>query len=62
MEELDQVLQLFYADLIKKDGQDYEPESLKVMIPALDQNVREKCGYSILKDKDFEQKRLVLNG
>jgi len=61
-EELDQVLQHFYAELIKKDGQEYEPESLKVMIAALDRHVREKCGYSILKGKDFEQSRLVLNG
>lgn len=61
-EELDQVLQHFYAELMKKDGQEYEPESLKVMIAALDRHVREKCGYSILKDKDFEQSRLVLNG
>lgn len=51
-EELDQVLQLFYAE--QKDGQDYEPESLKIMIAALDQHVHEKCGYSILKNKDFE--------
>ncbi len=29
---------------------------------ALDRYVREKCSYSILKDKDFEQSRLVLNG
>jgi len=57
-----QVLQHFYAELIKKDGQEYEPESLKVMIAALDRHVRQKCGYSILKDKDFEQSRLVLNG
>jgi len=61
-EELDQVLQHFYAELIKKDGQEYEPESLKVMIAALDRHVREKCGSSILKGKDFEQSRLVLNG
>ena len=61
-EELDQVLQHFYAELIKKDGQEYEPESLKVTIAALDRHVREKCGYSILKGKDLEQSRLVLNG
>jgi len=50
------------ALLIKKDGQEYEPESMKVMIAALNRHVCEKYGYSILKDKDFEQSRLVLNG
>jgi len=54
MEELDQVLQHFYAELIKRDSQDYEPESLEVMIAALDGHVREKYGYSILRGKDLE--------
>ncbi len=26
-EDLDKVLQRFYAELMKKDGQEYEPES-----------------------------------
>ena len=33
-----------------------------MMIAAIDQYVREKCGYSVLKDKDFEVSRKVLNG
>lgn len=53
-EKLDRVLQQFYAELVKIDGREYEPESLKVMIAAIDRYVREKCGYSVLKDKDFE--------
>ena len=61
-EELDRVLQQFYAEVVKIDGKEYEPESLKVMITAIDQYVREKCGYSVLKDKDFEVSRKVLNG
>ncbi len=40
--------------------QEYEPKSLKVMVAALDWYVSEKCSSSILKDKDFEQSRLVL--
>ena len=61
-EKLDQVLQQFYAELVKIDGKEYEPESLKVMIAAIDRYVREKRGFSILKDKEFEVSRKVLNG
>ena len=32
------------------------------MIAAIDRYVKEKCGYSVLKDKDFELSRKVLNG
>ena len=61
-EELDRALQQFYAELVKIDGKEYEPESLKVMIAAIDRYVREKRGFSVLKDKDFEVSRKVLNG
>ena len=61
-ERLDGVLQRFYAELVKKDGKEYESESLKVMIAAIDRYVKDKCGYSVLKDKDFELSRKVLNG
>ena len=61
--ELDGILQQFYAELIKSDGQVYEPESLKVMQAALDWHLREKgCSYSILKDPEFSNSRKVLNG
>ena len=60
--QLDGVLQQFYADLRKKNGEEYEPESLKVMAASLDRCVKDKCGYSILKDKEFEVSRKVLNG
>ena len=40
-EELDKGLQQFYAELVKNDGTDYEPESLRVMIVCLDRNLRE---------------------
>lgn len=32
------------------------------MLAALDRYVRDNCTYSILKDKDFEGSRKVLNG
>ena len=42
--ELDNTLQNFYADVKKKDGSDYEPESLRTMLAALDRHFREN-GY-----------------
>ena len=61
--ELDGILQQFYAELMKCDGEEYEPESLKVMQAALDRRLREEgCSYSILKDADFSNSRKVLNG
>ena len=61
--KLDGILQQFYADLIKSDGKEYEPKSLKVMQAALDQHLREEgCSYSILKDPEFSNSRKVLNG
>ena len=60
--ELDGVLQKFYAELVKQNGEEYEPESLKVMIASLNRHIKGECGYSILSDKDFELSRKVLNG
>ena len=59
---MDGVLQRFYAELMNKDGKAYEPKSLKVVIAAIDRYVKVKYGYSVLKDKDFELSRKVLNG
>ena len=60
--ELDAILQHFYAELMKTNGEEYEPESLKVMVAALDRYLRENCAFSILKDKEFAKSRKVLNG
>ena len=60
--ELDGILQKFYAELVKQNGQEYEPESLKVMIASLNRHIKGECGFSILIDKDFELSRKVLNG
>ena len=61
--ELNVALQNFYADLKKHDGTDYEPESLRTMLAALDRSFRSNgCKYSIVKDKEFAESREVLNG
>ena len=61
--ELDAVLQHFFAEVKKDDGSDYEPESLRTMLAALDRSFRSSgCKYSIAKDKEFTESRKVLNG
>ena len=61
--ELDQILQHFLAELRKKDGTNYEPDSLRMMLGALDRYFR-NAGYNfwIIKDKKFTECRQVLNG
>jgi len=47
-EQLDKVLERFYASVFKQDGTYYEPGSLKVMQAALDRHLTEKgCSSSI---------------
>ena len=61
--ELDNVLQSFFGEIQKSDGTEYEPESLRVMLSAMDRYLKDKgreC--SILKDKIFNSCRKVLNG
>ena len=61
--ELDAVLQHFYADLKKLDGSDYELESLKTMLVALNRSFCEQGStFQLLKDKEFSESRCVLNG
>ena len=46
-----------------KNGDDYEPDSLRVMIAALDRHLNEK-GYkfSIIRDGEFHSSKQVLEG
>jgi hypothetical protein len=61
--ELDRTLQQFYAEVRNKDGQDYEPDSLRVMIAAIDRYLKEH-GYkhSIIRDREFCTSKQVLEG
>ena len=62
-ERLDGILQLFFAEIRKNDGSNYEPDSLRTMLAALDRHLREKGStFSILKDREFDASRKVLNG
>ena len=61
--ELDKILQRYFAEIRKEDGSEYEPGSLRTMLSSLDRYFKEG-GYkhSIIKDKEFESSRKVLNG
>ena len=53
-EQLDKVLERFYASECKQDGTDYEPGS---------HDLKEKgCSFSIIKDREFFNSRIALAG
>ena len=56
-----QFFAVFSLKFEKKDGQDYEPESLAVMQCSLDRHLK-NCGrnYSILRDREFANSRQQL--
>ena len=54
------MLQQFYVNLVKIDGNEYEPESESAAINQYT-CMKEKHGFSVPKDKDFEVLRKVLN-
>lgn len=61
--ELNRLLVKFYAEVKNKSGDDYEPDSLKVMIAALDRHLKEKFyPLSIVKDREFHSSKQVLEG
>ena len=61
-QDLDELLGKFYAEIKKQDGEDYEPESLKIMQCALDRYLKEN-GYeiSIVRDREFRKSQEILN-
>ena len=62
-EKLNKLLETFYAEVKNKNGDDYEPDSLKVMIAALDRHLNDE-GYkfSIIRDREFHSSKQVLEG
>ena len=61
--EMDNVLSFFFGELRKKNGKDYEPDSLGVMQASIQWYLSEKkCGVNILSDVEFEGSRSVLEG
>ena len=61
--QLNHLLERFYAEVKTKDGRDYEPDSLRVMIAALDRHLKDNdYKYSIIKDRQFASSKQVLEG
>ena len=60
--ELDKLLGKFYAEIKKQDGEDCEPESLRIMQCALERYLKDN-GYeiSILRDREFRKSQDILN-
>ena len=54
------MLEHFYAEVNNKKGEDYEPESLKVMMASLDRHLKNKgCTLSIVRDREFSLSKEV---
>ena len=52
--ELDECLSRFFAEIRKSDGSDYEPDSLRVMLAAVDRHHKQNDSkISIAKDREF---------
>jgi len=61
--ELDECLSRFFAKIRKSDGSDYEPDSLRVMLAALDRHLKQNSSkISIAKDREFVKCRQILEG
>ena len=61
--ELDECLSRFFAEICKSDGSDYEPDSLRVMLAALDRHLKQNDSkISIANDREFVKYRQVLEG
>ena len=56
MQELDRVLQEFHCHVCKQNGDEYEPDSLRTILGALDRHLSGcGCSYSIMKDREFSE-------
>ena len=61
-EELDKVLSKFYAEAKKKDGDNYEPESLKITLSAIERFLKEKnYPLNIVRSREFHSSQEILN-
>ena len=59
--ELDKVLGQFYAEVKKKDGEDYEPECLKIMQSAIERYLKSNnYPVSIVRGREFDNSQKIL--
>ena len=61
-ENLHTILKRFFAKVVKENGDEYEPDCLKMMLACLDRHLKEHgASFSIRADQEFEESRKVLN-
>ena len=61
-QELDSVLSQFYAEVRKRDGSEYEPDSLRVMQAALERHLKDHdYPVSIINDRMFVKSQKILD-
>ena len=61
--ELDECLSRFFAEIRQSDGYDYEPDSLRVILGALDRHLKQNDSkIFIAKDREFVKCSQVLEG
>ena len=61
--ELNECLSRFFAEIRKSDGSDYQPDSVRVMLAAIDRHFKQNDSkISIAKDREFVKCRQVLEG
>ena len=62
-DELNTVLKRFFSEVRKKDGEEYEPDCLRVMLGALHRHlVEKKYPANVMRDVEFRESRNVLEG
>ena len=62
-DELNKTLEVFYAEVRKSNGCEYEPDSLKVMQAAFERYLKDNSyPLSLMKDNQFLSSRKVLEG
>ena len=60
---LNKILEDFYATVRKKNGEDYEPDGLRVMVTAMERYLADKgYKYSIIHSREFQSSKHVLEG
>ena len=62
-EHLNDILESYFAEVVRNDGKPYEPSSLANMQAGLDRYLKEMgCNFSIIKDFEFRGCQNVLEG
>ena len=61
MVELQEIIKIFVLAVRKKNGEEYEPSSLRAFIQSIDRHLRKNnYGFSVLNDKEFHEVQDIL--